>query len=1445
MLVIRLLGRFELRKDAELVVIPSRQAQSLLAYLALTPGVSHRREKLAGLLWPDIPETDARRNLRGVHYQIRKAIRVQGPLRADDIGIEFVMGPDIWVDVHALTQNLSSHYSPDELIQVVSVYGGELLPGFYDEWVTLEREHLQSVFENRISLLLNQLSEARRWKEVLEWGDRWIALVGQSEPACRALMLAYSGLGDLSGVGHAFQRCVESLEKDLGVEPSDETRQLFTQLTQKRSAPKPVIETSGKNELPPEKPPFKGLQVYDEPDAALFFGREDLTVRLLERLGILKGSRSEGECLLVIVGASGCGKSSLVRAGLAPTIRRSMEAEEEGCVQPKPMWDIHILTPSNHPLESLAASLTRSVESVTAAATLIDDMICDPRCLRLYLRKLPAPLFLIVDQLEELFTLCRDEAERRAFIDNILSAVEGADCKVILTLRADFYTHCARYDNLRLALAARQEYLGPMSATEQQRVIEEPVRYCGYNFEAGLADLILRDAGEEPGSLPLLSHALLETWNRRQGRMLTLAGYIEAGGVHGSIARTAELVYSHFTPEQQRIARNIFLHLTELGEGVQDTRRRAKLDELLLRVEDQDCVEEVINLLAEARLLTVSQGSVEVSHEALIREWPTLRNWLAEDREGLRLHRRLTEAAQSWEELGCDQEELYRGAHLAQALEWAVEHLDELNHLEREFLAASSRAVEMENLEREAAHEREIKAAQRAAEAEQQRAEEQSRSAQRFRWLAAGLAVLLALALALTSLVIQQRNQVGEQARLAASRELAASALTNIPIDPERSILLALQALQTAQTKEAEDALHQSVQASRLIRVYHARNPWVIRLVASSDSKLAATSAGPNAEIVTEVWDKNSGQRLLEMPGTLAVGSWPYFDRLATVYVSDGDTTRFTFWDIEALKPVSTVTLDYRFSDSINWEFSPSWEQAAVVMNDGTTRIYDLTSGQLLQTIGKAGLSPGQAVSFSPDGKYLITNVDNITQLWDLSTGQSLFTLTSGNYGANIAQFSPVGERAAFGSESTINITDVGTGIKLLTLYGRVGEIYGIDYNWNGTQLAASGADGKAIVWDAYTGKELMILAGHQALVGDVAFIPFQDQLATGGDDGSVRLWDTSPAGNHEAISFEISGFGIGISYSPDGKRLAVAGGGQEGDIFDAETGYRLITLQPNQIATWIGSISFSPDGNRLASSSGKNDAYIWDADSGQRLMTLSGHNQWIGDLAYSPDGARLATISYDGLVKIWASASGHELLTIRVFTDTIKTTLNLGIDYSPDSSRFATAGAYQPKIWDAHTGELVLALPTQRGAVQCIAFSPDGNYLAIGGVGGLASLWDTASGHKITDLIGHTGSVQAILYSRDGKRVITGNTDGTVKIWEAASGQEQLTLTRQPTRINSLALSPDGRTLAALNFDGTMRIFVLNVDDLIELAKRRLTRGFTPQECQQFLHSENCPPIP
>ncbi|HZM22982.1 MAG TPA: helix-turn-helix domain-containing protein, partial [Anaerolineales bacterium] len=506
--------------------------------------------------------------------------------------------------------------------------------------------------------------------------------------------------------------------------------------------------------------PYKGLLFFDESDAELFFGREVLTAHLAARVNDIALDSSSR--FLSIVGASGSGKSSLVRAGLVVALKHTG-------------WEARIFTPTEQPLKTLDAKLAS----------------LDPKSKR---------VLILVDQFEETFTLCHEEAARIAFIEKLLKLSQDTSGRtiVVIALRADFYSHCAQYPLLRQAVAVQQEYIGQMNAAELRRAIEEPARQGNWQFESGLVETLLRDIGvegaqePEPGALPLLSHALLATWERRRGRTFTLDGYHASGGVRGAIAETAESVFTdQLNQAQQNLARDVFLRLTELGEGTEDTRRRATLTELVRESEGATQLRAVLNTLAEARLITLNEDSAEVAHEALIREWQRLHEWLNQDRDGLRLLRHLTESAHEWDARNRDAGELYRGARLAQIREWASANDERLNETERAFLAESIQQEQYDALEQEAQRQRELEAAQKLAET-------QSRAAKQLRRRAVFLSGAFALAIVLAGVAFLFSRQSKMNEQTASVRELSASAINNLSVDPERSVLLSLQAVNTS-----------------------------------------------------------------------------------------------------------------------------------------------------------------------------------------------------------------------------------------------------------------------------------------------------------------------------------------------------------------------------------------------------------------------------------------------------------------------------------------------------------------------------------------------------------------------------------------------------------------------------------------------------------------------
>jgi serine/threonine protein kinase len=460
--------------------------------------------------------------------------------------------------------------------------------------------------------------------------------------------------------------------------------------------------------------PYRGLQAFQEEDAPFFFGREGDVQRLVE---LLKATR-----FLSVIGPSGSGKSSLVRAGLIPALR-------DGALPGSEAWQIRLVRPGAEPLVTLAGELL-GLGSAPGMGATVDQLARDPRTLHLATSLVlggrdPAQrVAWVVDQFEEAFTLCHDDAAREAFVANLLHAANapGGRTVVVLTVRADFYPRLAAHPALAPAVAAHQFVVPPLDAEGLRLAVEGPADLAGARFEEGLVDTILGDTRTEPGALPLLEHALLELWERRAGSVLSLEGYRASGGVAGAIAARAEAVYAAFPPARQAVCRRVMLRLAQPGEGTEDTRRRARVGELATGPADAPDVDAVLDSLVSARLVTAGadergEPGVEVAHEALIRAWPRLRGWLEEDRAGLRLHRRLTEAAEDWARLGRDQGDLWRGARLLEATEWQAHNKNALNPLEHEFLQASEAQADQEARETEERREKELDDARKIAAA--------------------------------------------------------------------------------------------------------------------------------------------------------------------------------------------------------------------------------------------------------------------------------------------------------------------------------------------------------------------------------------------------------------------------------------------------------------------------------------------------------------------------------------------------------------------------------------------------------------------------------------------------------------------------------------------------------------------------------------------------------
>jgi hypothetical protein len=556
--------------------------------------------------------------------------------------------------------------------------------------------------------------------------------------------------------------------------------------------------------------PYRGLRVFDVGDAPFFFGREALIQWLLNEVRKATGDQPVNR-FLAIVGASGSGKSSVARAGLVAALKQDALPGSAG-------WPVAIFRPGPDPVESLALALSRVLnlaESAPALAELIEAFEKNEKTLHLVARQsLPenAPdmrLVVVVDQFEEVFTLCSKEELREALIRNLLYATKVAQGQalVILTMRADFYPKCAANAELAAAFSDHHVLVGPMSKDELRRAIVRPAQLVGCELEPGLVDLLVQEVRHQPGALPLLQHALLELWQKRAGRQLTVKAYQEIGQLEGALQRRADATMQAFSEEERELCRRTFLRLTQPGEGTEDTKRRVSMEELVslsgMSIAEQDIIQRLTNasLLTTEGDLSQKNAYVEVAHEALIRNWPQLRKWIDADRAGLRTRIRLTEAAREWKVAGRDPAYLYTGARLAVAKEWEHSHASELSADEVEFLRYSLEAQQ----QREAS---ELEAARRTARRLRVRA-----------WIAAGLA-LIAVIFAGTVAVVWQKSESNralaevqaqraeDQALIAESRGLAAESSSALTKYPQRSLLLAVEAV------NVEHSLH-GVRAAR------------------------------------------------------------------------------------------------------------------------------------------------------------------------------------------------------------------------------------------------------------------------------------------------------------------------------------------------------------------------------------------------------------------------------------------------------------------------------------------------------------------------------------------------------------------------------------------------------------------------------------------------------
>jgi WD40 repeat protein/DNA-binding SARP family transcriptional activator len=1096
--------------------------------------------------------------------------------------------------------------------------------------------------------------------------------------------------------------------------------------------------------------PFKGLASFDVEDARFFFGRERLVAEMVARLA--------GAPLMGIVGPSGSGKSSALRAGLLPALA-------EGVLPGSERWALALLRPGEHPL--------RALENATGAAAPRDRLL------------------LAVDQFEEVFVVCRDERERAAFVDTLVASARDPRRRalVLVAVRADFYGRCATYPELWRLLGANQLPVGPMRRDELRRAIESPASRAGLTVEPDLTEALIADVEGEPGALPLLSTALLELWQRRDGRRLRMAAYEQSGGVHGAVARLAEGAYQRLDAGQQRVARAILLRLAGEGEG--DTVVRARV----AREEFGGEAGAVLAELTDSRLLTVSDGDVEVAHEALLREWPRLRGWLEDDAEGRRLHHHLRAAAREWDAGGRDPGELYRGARLTAAHDWAVDHDPELNALERGFLDNSRAASE--------------------------------RAHRRLRTVLAGVASLLVLALIAGAIALDQRGNARHQAVAAAAQRLGAQALAEDALD--RSLVLARQGVALDNSLQTRgNLLAALLKSPAAIGVLRGDGDGLINLSLSPDERTLAFIENDGTLRFVDRRTRRPTARPVSVPGHSGciIDSLVRFDHLQ--YSPDGSRIA-----VGACEPVILDARTHRVQARLQigsdrfgrfvygLRFSPDgrtlYAVVALPPNRGTLVMrLDGRTGRRLSGALRVRRSGWMTLMLTRDGRSLVTN-DSAATGTVIRDARTLRPLRRVPVSGEHAALSPDDRTMLLGgSDGSVRFVDLDSGRVRVASGRHDGVVERGTFSANGRWALTTGKDHRVIVWDVARAAAGEVLEGHSGRITALAISSDSRTLYSTALDGEVLVWDlagTRRLGRPFKVGLDRFGEIPRYALSPDGRILAVGRPDGTVGLFDAGT-LRPISrfpVVPGKGAPVVG-MGWVPGGRLIVVGGDDGFLALVDPLRGRIVKRLYGHRAGArtGNLhgvftpGISADGRVMITGADDSTVRVWALPSGRPVgrpLKLPIVSD---------VSLSPDGKTMAVAVPEHTdnpgvQIFDVATHRRIAALSEDESVWDVARFTPDGRFLVGGSSKGWVRLWSTKTWKPATRILrGHAGAVLWESMSPDRRTLATGGADGTVRLWDLPTQRPVgAPLPGLPGRGTVAQFTPDGKSLFALTDAG------------------------------------------
>jgi WD40 repeat protein/class 3 adenylate cyclase len=1157
------------------------------------------------------------------------------------------------------------------------------------------------------------------------------------------------------------------------------------------------IYDTGRTEDLAEVCPYKGLGAFEESDAPYFFGREQLVGEL--------AARTVGSGFLAVVGPSGSGKSSVVLAGLIPSLRA-------GLLPGSDRWNHTVLRPGQHPLTALDGALA----GIGGAERHI----------------------VVVDQFEELFSAA-DAAEREQFISRLVALAHDPQVIVLITIRADFTGHCAPYPELADLLAANLVLVGPMTADQLRRAIEAPARRVGLRVESSLVDALVEEVVDEPGGLPLLSTALVQLWQARDGSWLRLDAYQQMGGVRTAVARLAEASYQQLSEPERQVAVMIFLRLVAQGEGDSAVRRRVPVAEF--DIDENPTVAAVLARLTRDRLLIRDDGLVEIAHEALIREWPRLSSWLKDDAVGQELRSHLTQAARHWAEHNRDAGELYRGARLSAALDWSQGHGQALNLLEREFLVRSREASEKE-LGR------------------------QRRTNRRLRGLLAGTAVFLIVALVAGLFAILQRNHAQAQALKSDAQRTGTLAQTEPNLD--LSLLLAVAGVKLKNVPETRSNLLAALQ----------RSPAAIRTIRPSASEIDAVDISPDGQLLAtgdttgavrfedlRTW-KPSGAAI-QLPAPVPPSALRFSPDGHTLAVAAAQGTKSTLYDIdvgsrrkrwvktwfEVVWPPPTASTTIAFSPNSSEIAMGLIDQPPTGLIKERLVLVNASTGQEVWR-RKVPMRPDQwtfYVAFAPDGT-LVTSADfGTTILWD-------------RFGRIIRQF-PIGGRLAVALTGRLAAigdisedTDISTSLYLLDLTKGTYKILQVVPAWittlaftpDGKRLVGGALDRAVREWDTTSpGPPVQTFQSQSGGRIQVAIDPSGRTVLSSADDGTVTAWDLS--GNQ--MLGRTFGWGttgnccMWVAVNPAGTLMATGNSDGTVALVDLRTLQEYASLPVIKGGLIATGLAFTSDGRLLVTGDQGGNLIFWDVRTGAAVRRLRVTAPVTFGLAVSPDQKLLAVQTQasgagNAQVQVLDFATGSVLHTYAVPGSSGEGTDGeggVGVDFSPDGRELAAVGCCSPassiQVWDTASGRLLFS-PHVTERESSIAFSPTSGVLAAGTSDGKILLFDAHRGTPVRPPIQLAASnIAGIAFAPDGRQLGASLQSGETLLLDLADGQRMGTsYPVAPGTITLPKFTPNGDFLVVGN--GVAADWPTDPDSWERYACQVAGRDMTPTEWNNVL---------